>query len=130
MEKKNIVGNNIRKFRIKAGITQEKLALMSGLSQGYINQLESGRRKYTQKSLELIANAMSVPLIEFFRGEKVDEASTVSEAEGNYQKKKLHKKEFVQLLDGLPEYIVNHYLTLLKLEREILLKGKENILQK
>jgi len=39
MEKKNVVGSSIRKFRLKAGITQEELALMSGLSQGYINQL-------------------------------------------------------------------------------------------
>jgi transcriptional regulator with XRE-family HTH domain len=49
-------------------MTQEKLALESSLSQGYINQLESGRRRYTQKTLELIADALSIPLVELFKG--------------------------------------------------------------
>jgi len=128
MEKKNVVGSNIRKFRLKAGITQEELALMSELSQGYINQLESGKRNYTQKSLGLIANALSRPIIEFFRED--EEIPLVSEKESTYLKKKSYKKEFIQILNDLPEHIVEHYLTLLKLEKEVLMKNKRNILQK
>lgn len=126
MEKKNVVGRNIRKFRLKSGITQEELALMSGLSQGYINQLESGKRNYTQKSLELIANALSKPVLEFFRDEN-EEVLLVSEKESSYLKKRSYKKEFMQILNDLPEHIVEHYLTLLKLEKEVLLKNKGNI---
>lgn len=129
MEKKNVVGSNMRKFRLKAGMTQEELALMSGLSQGYINQLESGKRNYTQKSLGLIANALSIPIIEFFR-EEVEEIPLVSEKESSYLKKRSHKKEFIQILNDLPEHIVEHYLTLLKLEREVLMKKKGNVLKK
>lgn len=128
MEKKNVVGSNIRKFRLKAGITQEELALMSGLSQGYINQLESGKRNYTEKSLGLIANALSIPIIEFFRED--EEIPLVSEKESSYLKKRSYKKEFIQILNDLPEHIVEHYLTLLKLEKEVLMKNKRNILQK
>ena len=128
MEKKNVVGSNIRKFRLKAGITQEELALMSGLSQGYINQLESGKRNYTQKSLGLIANALSIPIIEFFRED--EDIPLVSEKESSYLKKRSYKKEFIQILNNLPEHIVEHYLTLLKLEKEVLMKNKRNILQK
>ncbi len=128
MEKKNVVGSNIRKFRLKAGITQEELALMSELSQGYINQLESGKRNYTQKSLGLIANALSIPIIEFFRED--EEIPLVSEKESSYLKKRPYKKEFIQILNNLPEHIVEHYLTLLKLEKEVLMKNKRNILQK
>ncbi len=127
MEKKNIVGSNIRKFRSNAGITQEKLALMSGLSQGYINQLESGKRNYTQKSLELIADAMSTPIIEFFREGKDDGFSTISEKEGSYQKKRSYKKEFIQLLNNLPESVVVRYLALMKLEKELLVKRKKEL---
>ncbi|OHC13280.1 MAG: hypothetical protein A3K25_12215, partial [Planctomycetes bacterium RIFOXYB12_FULL_42_10] len=127
-EKKNVVGSNIRKFRLKAGITQEELALMSELSQGYINQLESGKRNYTQKSLGLIANALSIPIIEFFRED--EEIPLVSEKESSYLKKRSYKKEFIQILNNLPEHIVEHYLTLLKLEKEVLMKNKRNILQK
>lgn len=126
MEKKNVVGSNIRNFRLMAGITQERLALMSGLSQGYINQLESGKRNYTQKSLELIADALSKPVREFF-GEEREEILLVSEKEHSYLKKSSYKKEFIQILNDLPERIVEHYLTLLKLERELLVKNKANI---
>lgn len=110
-------------------MTQEELALMSGLSQGYINQLESGKRNYTQKSLGLIANALSIQIIEFFR-EEVEEIPLVSEKESSYLKKRSHKKEFIQVLNDLPEHIVEHYLTLLKLEREVLMKKKGNVLKK
>lgn len=113
------------KFRLKAGITQEELALRSGLSQGYINQLEHGVRNYTQKSLELIAVALSVPLIEFFTEGEGEQASTSAENVGVYQKKRPYKKEFMPILNDLPEYIVCHYLTLLKLERELMRKKED-----
>lgn len=62
MEKrKNLVGKNLRKIRMQMGHTQEEVALRSCLSQGYINQLESGKRMFTQKSLEKIAEALDVP---------------------------------------------------------------------
>lgn len=124
MEKKNVVGNNIMKFRAKAGITQEELALRSGLSQGYINQLEQGKRRYTQKSLELIADALSTPLIEFFKDVESEWASPVAEKTVVYKKKMVYKKEFMPILNDLPEHIVDHYLTLLKLERELMRKKR------
>lgn len=95
--------------------------MKSGLSQGYINQLESGKRKFTQKSLELIADALSIPLIEFFR-EDTQRIPTVAEEMKKYEKKHFDKKEFFALLKDLPEHIANHYLTLLRLETELLKK--------
>lgn len=124
MAKKNIVGENIRKFRQESGITQEELALRSGLSQGYINQLELGRRNYTQKSLELIADSLSQPVIEFFtdvlEGPK---RSKVSEKPKEYQSPKSYKKELLAVLNSLPDPVIEHYLTLMKMEREML-RGK------
>lgn len=100
------------------GFTQEQLALESGLSQGYINQLESGRRRYTQKTLELIANALSIPLIEFFKEEDKHSIPVAKKIE-NSREKPPDKKEFLSLLNKLPDHIVKHYLTLLKMESEI-----------
>ena len=57
-------------MRLDAGLTQEELALKCGLSQGYINQLESGKRRFTQKSLDIIADTLSIPLMELFRRKK------------------------------------------------------------
>lgn len=119
MKKRNIVGDNIRRLRLKFGLTQEELALKSGLSQGYINQLESGKRRYTQKSLELIADALSVPMAELFREEEVQHVPSIAEGIERYRKKRPDKMEFLALLKELPEHIVEHYLTLLKLEKEI-----------
>lgn len=119
MKKRNIVGDNIRRLRLDAGLTQEELALKCGLSQGYINQLESGKRRFTQKSLDMIADTLSIPLMELFREGEVQHVPAVSEDIKRYRKRRFDKKEFLALLKELPEHITEHYLTLLKLEREI-----------
>lgn len=119
MKKRNIVGNNIRRLRLKAGITQEELALRSGLSQGYINQLESGKRRYTQKSLELIADALSIPMEELFREGGIQHVSAVTKKDSGFKKRRPDRKKFLALLNELPEDIVEHYLTLLRFEREL-----------
>jgi len=117
--KKNIVGDNIRRLRLKTGLTQEELALKSGLSQGYINQLESGKRKFTQKSLESVAETLSVPIVELFSEEETQRVPEVAERFEKHRKKHPDKKEFLTLLKDLPEHIVEHYFVLLKLEKEI-----------
>ena len=119
VKKKNIAGDNIRRLRLKAGLTQEELALKSGLSQGYINQIESGKRNFTQKSLELVADALSVSIVELFREEETQRAPVVTERFEKRRKKRFDKKEFLALLKDLPEHIVEHYYVLLKLEKEI-----------
>ncbi len=119
VRKKNIAGDNIRRLRIKAGLTQEELALKSGLSQGYVNQLESGKRKFTQKSLELIADALNIPMIELFREGETQKVPAVAEKTERYRKRRPDKKEFLTLLKELPEHIVDHYFILLRLEKEI-----------
>lgn len=115
---RNIIGENIRKLRMQTGLTQEELALKSGLSQGYVNQLENGKRKYTQKSLELIADALAIPVAEMFK-EEGEQRDVVSEKVVAYKRKRPDKKEFLVLLNELPDHIVEHYLTLLKLEKKI-----------
>lgn len=127
MKKINVVGNNIKGFRENERITQEELALKSGLSQGYINQLENGKRRYTQKTLELIAASLSVPIIEFFK--EKDERQTASKIEDfeiPVAKEKAYKKDFTRLLKGLPDHIIEHYLSLLRLEKELLKKTNKS----
>lgn len=120
MKKKNIVGENLRRIRLKKGLTQEEVALRSGLSQGYINQLESGKRLFTQKSLERIAKGLNVPIIEFFKKEKKTEGVHEEISEYNKKRKKSpSKKEILALLNELPPRLREHYLTLLRLEKEL-----------
>lgn len=119
------VGFNIKKFRQQKGYSQETLALESGLSQGYINQLENGKRSYTQKSIERIAKALSISVIEFFKiedfnlnGRKNNPTRSINKSD--------YKKELSSLLKGLPDHIIEHYISLLRLEKELLKKANES----
>jgi transcriptional regulator with XRE-family HTH domain len=122
VKKTNIVGNNIRKLRMKEGLTQEELALQSGLSQGYINQLENGRRRYTQKCLELIATTLSVSMGELFSEKKPGRVSVAREEFDVYKIKRPSKSGFIALINELPRHIMEHYFILMSMEKEILRK--------
>ncbi len=113
---KNIVGQNIRQMRQKSGLTQEELANISGLSQGYINQLESGKRKFTQKTLCAIAEALDLPLNSFFKEE--GEESRVRERPEAYARK-FTDRDILKVLKGLPPHIADHYMALMSMEKEI-----------
>ncbi|MCK4739006.1 MAG: helix-turn-helix transcriptional regulator [Deltaproteobacteria bacterium] len=119
MEAKNIVGKNIRKFRKALGLTQEELAFKSELSQGYVNQLESGKRRFTQKSLELISKALNTSIHSFF--EELPPAGVIPvESDFGFKEIRQRRKEILNLLKELPDEIVEHYLRLLKMEIELL----------
>lgn len=69
MDVRRIVGLNIRKIRIEAGLSQEELAARMGVEQFYISGLEAGRRNATLVTLWKAAIALGVepgPLV--FRG--------------------------------------------------------------
>ena len=54
--------NALRVLRELRDITQLYLSFKTGIGQGYISDLESGRRKGTTAALKKIADAMNVPL--------------------------------------------------------------------
>ncbi len=61
------MNNKIKMLREKAGITQEKLAEISGVSRGTIIALESGTAKNTTtKTLLKIASALKTSVEKFF----------------------------------------------------------------
>ena len=118
---KNIAGQNIRQIRQHRGLTQEELALMSGLSQGYINQLESGKRKFTQKTLTAIAESLSLPLYVFFK-EGEEEQRVQEKPEANA--KMPPARDVFKVLKALPPHIADHYMTLMSIEKDLYDKKK------
>jgi transcriptional regulator with XRE-family HTH domain len=60
MDVRRIVGLNVRKARINAGLSQEELAGRMGVEQLYISGLEAGRRNPTLVTLWKAANALGV----------------------------------------------------------------------
>ena len=61
-----ILGKRIRSYRTALGLSQEKLAELSGCHHTYIGQIERGEKNATIESIEKIAAALNVPLSKLF----------------------------------------------------------------
>ena len=61
-----VIGQRIRNYRTTAGLSQEKLAELSGCHPTYIGQLERGEKNATIESIEKIASALNVSLSKLF----------------------------------------------------------------
>ena len=61
------VGRNIRSYRQKRGLSQEAFAEVLGIHRTYMGGLERGERNLTLRSLEHIAEQMSVEVEELMR---------------------------------------------------------------
>ncbi len=66
MNIKTKVGNKIKKFRLNAGLSQEKLALNADLDRTYISSIEKGERNISIIVLEKLAKALNVSIRDFF----------------------------------------------------------------
>ena len=67
MDMRKLVGRNVRAARDERGMTQERLADVSGFTQQYISDLERGRRNPTIVSLYELAQALSVTPIDLLK---------------------------------------------------------------
>ena len=70
MDMRVLVGQNVRKFRQKKGLTQEQFSELSGFTQQYISDLERGRRNPTVVTLYELASALGVSHMELVRPAK------------------------------------------------------------
>lgn len=71
------VGQRIRNYRTHRGLSQEKLAELSGCHPTYIGQLERGEKNATIESIERIASALDISLSKLFEklgGQDYEEA--------------------------------------------------------
>jgi transcriptional regulator with XRE-family HTH domain len=67
---RRMVGQNVRRLRIAAGITQAALAERMGVDRAYVSGLELGLRNPTIVTLWHIAKALGVRIRAFFDDEK------------------------------------------------------------
>ena len=70
MDMRRLVGSNVRRIRLKKGLTQERFAEISGFSQQYISGLEQGRRNPTVVTVYEIALALGVHHLDLLRPSK------------------------------------------------------------
>ena len=66
-----IFDSNVQKYRLRMGISQEKLADLCGLHRTYISDIERCNRNVSLKSVEKISEALGVAVPELFIEEKV-----------------------------------------------------------
>jgi transcriptional regulator with XRE-family HTH domain len=66
-----IVGSNVRRLRIAAGIRQAELATRMGLDRAYVSGLELGQRNPTVVTLWHLAQALDVKLTDIVSRAKV-----------------------------------------------------------
>jgi transcriptional regulator with XRE-family HTH domain len=67
MDMRRLVGKNLKRIREKKGLTQERLAEISGFSQQYISGIEQGRRNPTIITLYELAVSLGVNHVELVR---------------------------------------------------------------
>lgn len=60
MEAKAIFGDNVRRARKAAGLSQEDLAFQAGLARSYMSDVERGQRNPTVKVIGQIAAALKI----------------------------------------------------------------------
>jgi transcriptional regulator with XRE-family HTH domain len=70
MDMRALVGQNVKRIRLKLGMTQERFAERSGFSQQYLSTLERGRRNPSVVTLYELASALGVSHIELVRPPK------------------------------------------------------------
>ena len=63
-----MIGARIREFRKQKGLTIEQLGGQYDLSTSYLSQIETGTRHGSIEAVKAIANALGVPLDQFFSG--------------------------------------------------------------
>jgi transcriptional regulator with XRE-family HTH domain len=57
-----LIAKNIRIFRERKGITQERLGELAGLHRTYISAVEAGNRNVTIDSIERLADALEIDI--------------------------------------------------------------------
>jgi transcriptional regulator with XRE-family HTH domain len=63
----NTIGNNIREFRTKLGITQDELASYCGIQRTMISYFETGEREISLLHLDKIAEYMNIDMDAFLK---------------------------------------------------------------
>lgn len=61
-----VFGTNVRKYRNKKGVSQERFAEMCGLHRTYISDIECFRRSISLENVQKIADALMIETYKLF----------------------------------------------------------------
>ena len=57
----NTFASNLKKYRLEAGLSQEKLAELCELHRTYISDIERGERNISLSNVERLSKALKIP---------------------------------------------------------------------
>ena len=63
---KDIFRYNLKFYRNKLNLTQDKLSELSGISSDYLSEIERGKRTPSFKRLDLIASSLEIEVYKLF----------------------------------------------------------------
>ncbi len=64
MEIKKRFGLAVREHRKRLGLSQEELAMRIGADQAYVSRIEAGQMNVTLETVELIAGALDIDVVD------------------------------------------------------------------
>ena len=71
MDIRDQVGANLRRIRLLRGLSQETLAFEAGIAPSFLSQIENGKRSATITTLDLLAKALRIQIIELFAAPEI-----------------------------------------------------------
>ena len=74
MDVRQTIGWNLRRLRVEVGLSQERLALESGIDRAYVGRVERGKENVTVSTLEAFSKTLNVHVSQLFR--EVPEGAT------------------------------------------------------
>jgi transcriptional regulator with XRE-family HTH domain len=66
MKARALVARNLRRLRVRKGLSQEVLAVDAMIDRSYVSRLERGLENPTVAVLERLAEALGAQIVEFF----------------------------------------------------------------
>lgn len=111
----NQLGERIKGRRLELNWVQDDLAVKSGLSKGFLSDLENGKRNVSANNLLDIARVLSVSLDYLMKGE-----------EGNVTKTEIQIPHALLTLATEENFTVVKTLTLLGMRRQIIAHRSTN----
>ncbi|MBX3488605.1 helix-turn-helix transcriptional regulator [Parvibaculum sp.] len=73
MHARSLVARNLRKLRVRRGLSQEALAVDAQVDRTYVSRVERGLENPTVAVLERLAIALDIEIVRFFEKPKAGE---------------------------------------------------------
>lgn len=87
MKAQALVARNIRRLRVRRGLSQEALAFDAGLDRTYISRLERGLENPTVATLERLAEAVQARIVDLFGTPRPSETAPANLTAGRKPKR-------------------------------------------